>query len=57
VNTRRYGIAADWLGRRKLFIVVGIGLSGLGAYVMGSANGTGGLLVGRAITLCAASAR
>jgi MFS family permease len=32
------GIAADWLGRRKLFIVVGISLSGVGAYVMGNAK-------------------
>ena len=48
------GIAADWLGRRKPFILAGIALAGLGAWVMGSAQGTGGLLVGRAITGLAA---
>lgn len=49
------GIAADWVGRRKPFIVAGLFLSGLGAYVMGSASGAGGLLVGRAITGLAAA--
>ena len=48
------GIAADWLGRRKPFILAGIALAGLGAWVMGSAQGTGGLLAGRAITGLAA---
>ena len=48
------GIAAGWLGRRKPFILVGIALAGLGAWVMGSAQGTGGLFVGRAITGLAA---
>ena len=48
------GIAADWLGRRKPFILAGIVLAGLGAWVMGSAQGTGGLLAGRAITGLAA---
>lgn len=50
------GIAADWLGRRKPFIVVGLLLSGLGAYLMATAGGAGGLLVGRAFTGLAAAA-
>lgn len=48
------GIAADSLGRRKPFVVAGIVLAGLGAWLMGAAEGTGGLLVGRAITGLAA---
>ncbi len=30
------GIASDWIGRRKPFIIVGMILAGAGAYVMGS---------------------
>jgi MFS family permease len=48
------GIAADWLGRRKPFIVIGLILAGLGAWTMGTAASTQGLLVGRAITGLAA---
>jgi MFS family permease len=48
------GIAADWLGRRKPFIIVGFVLAGLGALIMGAANGTSGLIIGRAITGLAA---
>jgi MFS family permease len=48
------GIAADWLGRRKPFIVGGLVLAGLGAWIMGNAEGTAGLAVGRAITGLAA---
>jgi MFS family permease len=48
------GIAADWLGRRKPFIVVGFGLAGLGALVMGTAGSVEGLGIGRAITGLAA---
>ena len=48
------GIAADWLGRRKPFIVVGFVLAGLGAWTMGVAQGVNGLIVGRAITGLAA---
>ena len=44
------GIAADWLGRRKPFIIGGLILVGAGAVVMGFARGWEGLLVGRAIT-------
>ncbi|MEJ2210070.1 MAG: MFS transporter, partial [Anaerolineae bacterium] len=50
------GIVADWLGRRKPFIVAGLLLSGLGAYLMATAGGAGGLLVGRAVTGLAAAA-
>ncbi|MCL7451670.1 MAG: MFS transporter [Anaerolineae bacterium] len=49
------GIAADWLGRRKPLIVIGLLLSGVGAYIMGTAGGAGELLVGRAITGLAAA--
>ena len=48
------GIAADWLGRRKPFIVAGLILAGLGAWVMGTAESVGGMAVGRAITGLAA---
>jgi MFS family permease len=48
------GIVADWLGQRKLFVVGGLVLVGLGAWVMGSAEGVTGLTVGRAITGLAA---
>jgi MFS family permease len=48
------GIAADSLGRRKPFIVAGIVLAGVGAWLMGTTEGTGGLLAGRAITGLAA---
>lgn len=44
------GIAADWLGRRKPFVIGGLILVGAGAVVMGLARGWEGLLVGRAIT-------
>jgi MFS family permease len=49
------GITADWLGRRKPFIVVGFALVGLGAWIMGVAEGVDGLIIGRAITGLAAS--
>ena len=48
------GIAADWLGRRKPFIVVGMALLGLGAWIMAAAEDVVGLAVGRAITGLAA---
>ena len=50
------GIVADWVGQRKPFILLGFVLSGLGAWVMVSANGYGGLVAGRAITGLAAAA-
>jgi MFS family permease len=49
------GIVSDWLGRRKPFILAGIALAGLGAWLLGSAQSTNGLIVGRAITGLAAS--
>ena len=48
------GIAADWLGRRKPFIISGLALVGLGAWIMGTAEGAAGLAVGRAVTGLAA---
>jgi len=48
------GIASDWIGRRKPFILVGMALAGLGAWVMGSAEQAQGVLIGRAITGLAA---
>ena len=44
------GIAADWLGRRKPFIIGGLALAGLGAWMMGSSDTAWGLGVGRAVT-------
>ncbi len=41
------GIAADWLGRRKPFIIVGILFAGAGAWVLGNADSTSGLVLGR----------
>ena len=32
------GIAADWLGWRKPFILIGLGLAGLGAWIMGTTD-------------------
>jgi MFS family permease len=49
-----FGIAADWLGWRKPFIIVGLALAGLGAWAMGTAEGVNGLIIGRAITGLAA---
>jgi MFS family permease len=49
------GIAADWLGRRKPFIIGGLILVGTGAVVMGVAQDWQGLLIGRAITGLAAA--
>ena len=48
------GIAADWLGWRRPFIIVGFALVGLGALTMGAADSVNGLIVGRAITGLAA---
>lgn len=49
------GVAADWLGRRKPFIVIGFVLTALGAWVMGAAVSIGGIGIGRAITGLAAA--
>jgi MFS family permease len=48
------GIATDWLGWRKPFIVVGFALAGLGAWTMGVADSVNGLIIGRTITGLAA---
>jgi MFS family permease len=48
------GIAADWTGRRKPFILLGLALAGLGALLMGTAPDVQGILIGRAITGLAA---
>lgn len=50
------GVAADWAGRRKPFIIGGFAFAGLGALMMGLSNGAGGLMVGRAFTGFAAGA-
>jgi len=49
------GIAADWIGRRKPFILTGMILAGLGALTMATAGSVRGLALGRAITGVAAS--
>lgn len=49
------GIASDWLGKRRPFIFFGFLLAGLGAWLMGSASGIQGVLVGRAVTGLAAA--
>ncbi|MCL4297502.1 MAG: MFS transporter [Anaerolineae bacterium] len=48
------GIAADWLGWRKPFIIFCLALSGLGAWLIAQAGSPAQLLVGRAITGLAA---
>jgi len=48
------GIAADWLGRRKPFIIAGFALGALGALTMGLTESVGGLIVGRAVVGLAA---
>jgi MFS family permease len=48
------GIASDWIGRRKPFLLIGMVFAGAGAYVMGSAGDAEGVLIGRAITGLAA---
>ena len=48
------GIAADWAGWRKPFILIGFALTGLGAWLLVTAEGPTGLLTGRAITGLAA---
>ena len=50
------GIAVDWVGRRKPFIIIGLVLVGAGAWMMGTADAAQGILIGRAITGLAAAA-
>lgn len=49
------GIIADWVGRRKPFIIAGFALGGLGALLMGLSGSINGLIVGRALSGFAAS--
>lgn len=49
------GIASDRVGRRKPFILAGLILSGLGAWIMGVAKGASGLALGRSLSGFAAS--
>ncbi len=49
------GLGADWLGRRKPFILAGFVLMILGAWIMRSAAGITGVAAGRAVTGLAAS--
>jgi MFS family permease len=49
------GLTADWLGRRKPFIIMGFVLAALGAWIMHSAGDIAGVAVGRAVTGLAAS--
>jgi len=48
------GIVADWLGWRKPFILAGLALAGLGAWIMGTTDSVSGLTMGRAVTGLAA---
>lgn len=48
------GIAADWLGRCKALVFIGIVLEGLGAWMMGSAENVNMLIAGRAMSGLAA---
>jgi len=50
------GITADWLGRRKPFVILGLALAGLGAWILGEADSATGLIIGRALTGLAAGA-
>lgn len=50
------GIVADWFGRHKPFMIGGFAFAALGAVTMGIADGTPGLIVGRAFTGFAAGA-
>ncbi|CAG0989163.1 partial Inner membrane transport protein YajR, partial [Anaerolineae bacterium] len=44
------GIASDWLGARKPFIVIGLAFGAVGAWMMATSNDAVGLAIGRAIT-------
>lgn len=49
------GLLSDWLGKRKVFILLGFVLAGLGTWLMGSAGMIQGVLIGRAVTGLAAA--
>lgn len=50
------GIVVDRTGKRKPFIIVGLILAALGAWIMGTANDPWDLLIGRSLTGFAAAA-
>jgi MFS family permease len=50
------GICTDWLGWRKPFILAGLALTGIGAWVLGTSDSVHDLILGRAITGVAAGA-
>jgi len=50
------GILSDWVGRRKPFVIAGMILAATGALILGHAEGTAGLYVGRTITGLAGAA-
>jgi MFS family permease len=49
------GVFSDRLGKRRIFVMIGFGLSALGALLMSTAPNAGVLLVGRAVTGLAAA--
>ncbi|OGO19563.1 MAG: hypothetical protein A2Z14_02335 [Chloroflexi bacterium RBG_16_48_8] len=49
------GITSDRIGRRKPFVIVGLLLSGLGAWIMGNSEDVSGLAIGRSLSGFAAS--
>ncbi len=50
------GIVTDWIGWRKPFILIGLGLAGVGAWIMGTTDSVSGLTLGRAVTGLSAGA-
>jgi len=50
------GILSDWVGRRKPFVIAGMILAAMGALMLGYAQGTPALYVGRTITGLAGAA-
>ncbi|MEW5718340.1 MAG: MFS transporter, partial [Chloroflexota bacterium] len=44
------GIASDWSGSRKPFLVIGLALGALGTWMLGTSDNLIGLTLGRAIT-------
>ena len=49
------GVYSDRLGKRKLFVFIGFGLSAAGAWLMGTAPNSTVLLIGRSVTGLAAA--
>lgn len=50
------GVCTDWLGWRKPFILTGLALAGVGAWVLTTSDTANGLMIGRTITGIAAGA-